>query len=217
MPSLLTASSSSPSSSHKSGRGFADGQRAKHRLLRQECRRLEGPADTHADHDRGTRVRASPVHGLDHDRADAGDAIGRHEHPQRAHVLRAKALRRDRHTHSVAGHEIDVNHAGCVAAACDLQTPRRVAGHRPAQISGARALTNRLVHRLVQRATHEVHVLPDLEHDDRDAAVLADRQPLLRGNLVVPNELFDRAAPERRLLAQRRRRAARPSTSAGIW
>ena len=79
-----------------------------------------------------------------------------------------------------------------------------IAGDRPSQISGRVPSRIASYDRVVQRTADEVDVLSDFEHDDRHAAVLADRQPLFGGDLVVPNELLDRASPERRLFARDR-------------
>ena len=49
-----------------------------------------------------------------------------------------------------------------------------------------------------------MHVLSDFEHHDRETAVLAHRQPLGRGNLVIPYELLERPSSKIRLLATNR-------------
>jgi len=58
-----------------------------------------------------------------------------------------------------------------------------------------------------------MRVLADLEHHDGHAAVLADGQSLLGSDLVVADDLLERPAAERRLLAAR----CATSTSSGIW
>ena len=50
---------------------------------------------------------------------------------------------------------------------------------------------------LGERSADQVNVLADLQHDDRDAAVLADGHTFCGSDFVVLNELLERLPPER--------------------
>src|SRR4029078_5949287 len=77
-----------------------------------------------------------------------------------------------------------------------LQAACWVAPDRSAQIRALRALANPAMNRIMKRATDPMHVLPHLEKDNGDTAVLADRHPLDRRHLIVPHQLFERATSE---------------------
>ena len=52
----------------------------------------------------------------------------------------------------------------------------------------------------MQAAADPVHVLPHVEQDDGEAAVLADRQALGRGHLVIAYDLLEGPSSQRRCL-----------------
>lgn len=71
------------------------------------------------------------------------------------------------------------------------KTPRRIAGHRPAEIASTSAVSNAFVNGLRQRSANEVDILTDLEQHDGDAAVLTDGNTLGSSDLVISNELLE--------------------------
>src|SRR4029434_7017612 len=136
----------------------------------------------------------------DDDRADAVDAVGGHEHAQRAHVLAAEPLRGDHQLHAIAGHEVDVDDAGGFVPR-HLEPAGWIARHRLPQVARTGALANAGVYSVVHRATDPMHVLADLEEDHGDAAVLTHRDAIDRGHFVVAHDLLERSSSKRRRLA----------------
>jgi hypothetical protein len=154
----------------------------------------------------GQDVRAGLVDRFDDEVADRLVAVGRRVHAQRARVLGAKAFRGDRQAGAIAGDQLHMDDAGRLLAAhpepVSWSAERdggtcRIAGDRPAQIRGLRALTDPGVDCLLDAAANPVHVLPHFEEGNRQAAALADGQPLGSGDLVVVYDLLERAVPQR--------------------
>ena len=98
------------------GARMAHVDRPQDRLLCEERRRFKRPADADADNDRRTGVRARAIDGLEDEVGDRGHAIGRDEHLQRAHVLRAESFGCERDLHVAAGNDLGMNDRRRIAA-----------------------------------------------------------------------------------------------------
>ena len=172
---------------------------AEQRLLGEQRDLLDGAADADADDHRRARVGAGAADGLDDGVDHARPALRRLEHVERAHVLGAAALGHHREADLVARHDARVDDGRRVV----LRVPPGVArlfGDGLAQVAVAVALPHALVDGLLEVAAGEVHVLPHLGEDHREAGVLADRHAVGGGDVGVLDQLRQHLAADRRLL-----------------
>ena len=178
--------------------GIVLAHRAQQRALGKESRLVARAAEAHADHDRRAGVGACIHTRIRNEIHDLLLCRGRGEHLHRAHVLRAKALGRDRNFDLIARHDRGIEHAGRVVVR--VLAAQRVAHHGQAQIAVDIAAAHTLGHRILKRAAGEMYVLPDLGEHDRHAGVLADRHVVFARQIAVRDHLAEDLLAERRLL-----------------
>src|SRR5450759_2509349 len=160
---------------------------------------VDGAAYADADDHRRARVGAGPADRVD-DRLDhAVPSLRGLEHVEAAHVLGAAALGHHREPYLVAGDDAGVQDGRRVVLGVATGV-RGLFGDRLAQVAVAVALPHALVDGVVERAADEVHVLPHLGEDHREARVLADGHAVGGGDVGVLDELAEDLLADRALL-----------------
>src|SRR5512147_2963297 len=156
--------------------------RPEERLLRDERRFLEIAADTDADHHRRTGVRPRFPHALEYEVPDPLDALRRPQHADRAHVLAPRALGHERNLQLVSRHQLGIDDGrGIVAGVLS----RKRIDDGLSEVAFAVSLADAFVDGVHDEAVLDPQILADLDEENRDARVLADRNALLPGDTRV--------------------------------
>src|SRR5712691_6731000 len=181
--------------------GIARADRPCDRLLREVHRVVRGAADADADDSGRARLAARSDDRLEHELLDPLHPVGGDAHLEKAHVLRARALRHALHVEPVpVGDELPVHDRQPVAGVRPGVLARdRVHGVRAQRVLDCRALGAGL-QRVVDPHGMEWEVLAYAAGVDGDAGVLADEVALVVCDLhVAQDRRQDALSRDRRL------------------
>ena len=156
--------------------------RTQQRLFGQQRRPLERAANAHSNHNGRTGIGTRLSHSVQHEFLYAVLPVGRLEHGEPAHILRAKSLGRNGDFQPVAGHQADMQYRRCIIAG--VAPANGIQYNAFAQKSFGVSFSHSRVNGGLKIA-FDVYVLSDLTKNAGHAGVLANGQPRALGGIQV--------------------------------
>jgi len=153
------------------------------RLLGQQRAKLKIAANTDAQNHRRAGIAAGLARGLCHKIDDVLLRSRRQEHFNHAHVFTAEAFWRNRDAQLVPRNNAHMQHGRRIVPR--VSAADRIPNHRTTQQSVHISAAHALVHGILQRAAGEVHLLAELNKNNRHARILTDRNLKLVRSLEV--------------------------------